>query len=610
MKNSKIKNIAGYLARGFLKNPLTPILAFAILSLGYISLEVMPREEDPQIAVSGGSIIVPMPGASPIEIDNAILKPLERKISEIKGVKDVYSTAMHNVGMLNIQYKIGEDRESSNLKLYDKVMQNMDSLPGGAMNPIVKPFDIDIDVPIVTVAFYKKKDLGIDHIKLYRQIKEIQQDINAIQDISKTTLKGAKRPQFNVLLDLDKLSAYHISIGQVVQSIQAIAKNSPEVDLPSKDNRLVVFGVTNAINSIEDLQNLIIAKYMGSLVYLKDIAKVEYYYDIQNYKEALISYKAEGSPLSDPEDQVTLTISKLKGTNAVHLAEKVLALLEAYEADLQKNGLAYIVTRNYGERANEAVNELVHHLVLTIAIISLILIPFLGWRESLVVTIAVPMILAATLFIAFMTDQTINRITLFAFLLSLGLIVDDAIIVIENIHRRMHLKETENQSFDQIIIEATDEIGPSTNIATIAIMLTMIPMAFVGGMMGQFMLPIPLMEELVYKIVSSKKNQRRVGFIVLFFLIFAVAMIPTKIVLAKMLPGKSANTFSIYVDTATNSTVKQTQEVVECVVNEMKHEENVKNMEMFIGQGAPLDYAGLVKGSAFKSLKNHREPDR
>ena len=487
-----IKNIAGSLAKGFLSNPLTSILAFAILALGYISLEVMPREEDPQIAVSGGSIIVPMPGASPDEINNAILKPLERRISEIKGIKDIYSTAMHNVGMLNIQYKIGEDRESSNLKLYDKVMQNMDSLPGGTMMPIVKPFDIDIDVPIVTIAFYKKKELGIDHIVLYKQIKDMQQDINAIENISKTTLKGAKKPQFNVLLDLDKLSAYHISIGQVVQSIQAIAKNAPEVDLPTRDNRLIVFGVKNAINSIEDLQGLIIAKYMGSLIYLKDIASVEYFYDIQNYQEALVSFKADGSPLSDIKDQVTITVSKLKGTNAVHLAGKVIETLEENAEKLDANGLGYIITRNYGERANEAVNELVHHLVLTIAIISLILIPFLGWRESLVVTIAVPMILAATLFVAYMTDQTINRITLFAFLLSLGLIVDDAIIVIENIHRRMHLKETENQTFDEIIIEATDEIGPSTNIATIAIMLTMIPMAFVGGMMGQFMLPIPL----------------------------------------------------------------------------------------------------------------------
>jgi len=492
MKSYKINNIAGHLAKGFLNNPLTAILAFAILALGYISLEIMPREEDPQIAVSGGAIIIPMPGASPDEVSNAVLKPLERKISEIKGIKDIYSTAMHNVGILNVQYEIGEDRESSNLKLYDKVMQNMDNLPGGTMMPMVKPFDIDIDVPIVTIAFYKKEDLEIDHILLYKVIKEIQQDINAIEDISKTTLKGAKRPQFNVMMDLDKLSAYRISIGQVVQGIQAIAKNSPEVDLPTADNKLIVFGVKNAITNIEDLQNLIIAKYMGSLIYLKDIAEVSYNYDVQNYKHAKMTFKMQDNKFSDCDDQVTLSISKLKGTNAVHLAEKIMEELEKNQEKLEAHGLGYIVTRNYGERANEAVNELVHHLVLTIAIISLILIPFLGWRESLVVTIAVPMILAMTLFIAYMTDQTINRITLFAFLLSLGLIVDDAIIVIENIHRRLHLKESENQTFDEIIIQSTDEIGPSTNIATIAIILTMVPMAFVGGMMGQFMLPIPL----------------------------------------------------------------------------------------------------------------------
>ena len=503
MTEYKINNIAGRLAKGFLNNPMTAVLAFAILALGFIALQVMPREEDPQIAVSGGSIIVPMPGASPDEINNAILKPLERKISEIKGIKDIYSIAMHNVGILNVQYKIGEDRESSNLKLYDKVMQNMDTLPGGAMMPIVKPFDIDIDVPIVTVAFYKKEDKGIDHIVLYKQIKDIQQDINSIENISKTTMKGAKKPQFNVLMDLDKLSAYHISIGQVVQSIQAIAKNSPEVSLPTRDNRLIVFGVKNAINSVGDLKKLIIAKYMGSLIYLRDVAEVKYFYDIQNHQHALLSYQKDMHSgeenhdekelmFSENEDQVTLTVSKLKGTNAVLLAGKVVETLEKNKELLDKYGLGYIVTRNYGERANEAVSELVHHLVLTIGIISLILIPFLGWRESLVVTIAVPMILAATLFIAWMTDQTINRITLFALLLSLGLIVDDAIIVIENIHRRMHLKETQDHDFDRVIIEATDEIGPSTNIATIAIMLTMIPMAFVGGMMGQFMLPIPL----------------------------------------------------------------------------------------------------------------------
>lgn len=513
MEEYKIKNIAGHLSKSFLSNPLTPILAVAILMLGYISLEVMPREEDPQIEVSGGSVIVAIPGASPKEINNVVIKPLERRIREIKGVQHVYGTAMNNFGMVNVQYFIGENRESSNLKLYDKVMQNMDKLPKGTMPPLVKPFDIDIDIPILTVAFYKIDDSPNkpeETIKLYKMIRDIQQNINALDNVSKTTLKGIKRPQFNVLIDLHKLSGYHISLGQVAQSIKSISSNAPQIDTQTSTGHLVVFGVKNAIDDIDDLKELIVAQYMGSPIYLKNIAKVDYSYDIQNYRSAYITYQLGNEKENDTEvkeeegtanetvlfrdagHQITMTVSKLKGTNAVHIAEEAIEELQAAKEELLAHGVGYIVTRNYGERANEAVNELVHHLLITIFIIALILIPFLGWRESLVVTIAVPMILAATLFLAMMTDQTINRITLFAFLLSLGLIVDDAIIVIENIHRRLHLKESEELEFDEIIIEATDEIGPSTNIATIAIMLTMIPMAFVGGMMGQFMKPIPL----------------------------------------------------------------------------------------------------------------------
>ncbi|MCH9812478.1 MAG: efflux RND transporter permease subunit [Epsilonproteobacteria bacterium] len=488
----KIKNIAGYLAKVFLTNPLTMILGIAILALGYISLVVMPREEDPQIQVSGGSVIVAMPGAGPQEITNVIIKPLERRISEIKGVDNIYGTAMNNFGMVNVQYIIGEDRESSNLKLYDKVMQNMDGLPTGTLPPLVKPFDIDIDVPVLTVAFYKKEGAKVDNIKLYKKIRDLQQDINAIDNVSKSNLKGAKRPQFNVMIDLDKLSGYHISLGQVAQSIRSISTNAPDIDSPTASNSLVIFGIKNAIEDIEDLKHLIVAQYRGSPIYLKDISNIEYSYDIQNFKSATITYQDDNATFKDAGDQITLEVSKLKGTNAVTIAENVIARLGESKAELDASGVGYIITRNYGTRANEAVNELVHHLLITILIIALILVPFLGWRESLVVTIAVPMILATTLFLAMMTDQTINRITLFAFLLSLGLIVDDAIIVIENIHRHLHLEESKGKDFSELIVEATDEIGPSTNIATIAIMLTMIPMAFVGGMMGQFMLPIPL----------------------------------------------------------------------------------------------------------------------
>ncbi len=507
MELYKIKNIAGHLAKAFLSNPLTPVLAVAILLLGYVSLEVMPREEDPQIEVSGGSVIVAIPGATPREITNVVIKPLERRIREIKGVEHVYGTAMNNVGMVNVQYFIGENRESSNLKLYDKVMQNMDKLPKGTMPPLVKPFDIDIDIPILTVAFYKLDDTPNDTIKLYKTIRDIQQNINALENVSKTTLKGVQRPQFNVLIDLHKLAGYHISLGQVAGAIKSIATNAPQIDTTTATGKLVVFGVKNAIDDISDLKELIVAQYMGSPIYLKNIARVDYSYDIQNYQSASITYdifkqkhkekvednkKEENILFRDAGDQITMTVSKLKGTNAVLIAESAIEELHTAKEELRKHGVGFIVTRNYGERANEAVNELVHHLLITILIIALILVPFLGWRESMVVTIAVPMILATTLFIALMTDQTINRITLFAFLLSLGLIVDDAIIVIENIHRRLHLEESKDLEFDEIIIQATDEIGPSTNIATIAIMLTMIPMAFVGGMMGQFMKPIPL----------------------------------------------------------------------------------------------------------------------
>jgi multidrug efflux pump subunit AcrB len=501
----KIKNIAGYLAKVFLNNKLTSILAISILALGYLSLVMMPREEDPQIEVSGGSVIIAMPGASPKEITNAIIKPLERKLREIKGIEHIYSVAMNNVGMVNVQYFIGENREDSNLKLYDKVMQNMDSLPKGAMTPLIKPFDIDIDIPILTVTFFKKDGSKIDTIALYKEIRELQQDINSLENVSKTTLKGIKRPQFNVLVDADKLSGYHLSLGQIAQAIESISTNAPDIDTPTNDGSLTVFGIKNAIEDIDDLKELIVAQYMGAPIYLRDIATITYGYDIQNYQSAeMVCQRAlhfppknrkidrEHPKFIDTGDQITLLVSKLKGTNAVTISEEVIDYIKENGFNLEKEGIGYIITRNYGERANEAVNELVRHLLITILIISLILIPFLGWRESLVVTIAVPMILATTLFLAMMTDQTINRITLFAFLLSLGLIVDDAIIVIENIHRRMHLDECKDQSFDRIIISATDEIGPSTNIATIAIMLTMIPMAFVGGMMGQFMLPIPL----------------------------------------------------------------------------------------------------------------------
>ncbi|HIQ47053.1 MAG TPA: efflux RND transporter permease subunit [Sulfurovum sp.] len=500
-KEYQVINVAGKLAKGFLRNPLTPVLGAILLLVGYIALNTMPREEDPQIAISGGAIIVALPGASPKEIENVIVNPLERKLREVQGIEHIYGMAMDNVGIVNVMYYIGENREDSNLKLYDKVMQNMDSLPKGTMQPIVKPFDIDIDIPIVTVAFYPKDQKTVNDIALFNVVREIQQKLNSVEYVAKTTLKGARKAHYNIEVDIGKLSAYHLSLGQIMQAVQSVAIDVPDVKGRTVDNKLVIFGVKNAIESVDDVGDIIVAQYMGSPIYLKDVATVEEGVDIQNFRTAEILFKdkvnhGEGdeghvSKFSDQRTQITLTVSKLAGTNAVFVADDVVNVLKSHDKEFDRIGMGYIITRNYGERANEAVNELMHHLIITIVIIALMLVFALGWRESIIVTFTVPAILAVTLFTAWMTGQTMNRITLFALLLSLGLLVDAAIIVIENIHRHLHSHGVEDKEMGELLIEATDEIGAPTNIATLAIILTMVPMAFVGGMMGSFMKPIP-----------------------------------------------------------------------------------------------------------------------
>jgi multidrug efflux pump subunit AcrB len=486
LSHIKTTNSAGKLAKNFLRSPLTTVLAVFILALGIISLQMMPREEDPKIDISAGSIIIVAPGLTPKEVKKIIIDPLERKLREISGVEHIYSMSMPNIAVVNVVYYIGENRETSNLKLYDKIMQNMDLMPKNVMAPIIKPFDIDISIPIVDIVFYQKNNT-IAYKQFLSYIERTQQNINALKNVSKTNLKGEQKEQYNVDIDINKLDGYHLSLGQVVNSIKAIAVRTPDTNAKTKDNELVIMSIKNVLESEKDVQNIIVAQYMGSPIYLRDIATVTDSIEIQKKQSAQIILK-DGSK----HDQITLEISKLAGTNAVYVADEVKEYLINNKKAMDKLGIAYKVARDYGQRADVAVDELVHHIVITIAIIFVMLILFLGWRESLIVTFTIPAILAITLFVAFVSDQTINRITLFAFLLSLGLLVDAAIIVIENIHRHIHDSNINHETMDELLIHATDETGGPTNIATLAIVLTMVPMIFVGGMMGSFMKPIPL----------------------------------------------------------------------------------------------------------------------
>ncbi|CAA6805573.1 MAG: RND multidrug efflux transporter; Acriflavin resistance protein [uncultured Sulfurovum sp.] len=489
-----IKDVAGKLGQGFLRNPLTAVLGIVILALGWIALSTMPREEDPQIAISGGGIMVIMPGATPLEIENIISKPLEKKLREVRGIQHVYSTSMDSVGIVNVMYYIGENREDSNLKLYDKIMQNMDSMPKGVEQPLVKPFDIDIDVPIITLALYQTKDSKLSLVEFNEELRNLKHKVSSIDNVAKTTLHGSHKEQFNIEVDVNKLSAYHLSMGQIMTALQQLAVNVPDVKGRTKGNKLVFFGVSNAITSVKDIEGVRVTSYRDSPVYLRDVARVEQGIDKQKFQDVELIFRPNNDTsqaLSPNIPQVTLSVSKLAGTNAVFVAQDVMKLIEEQKPLFKELGIEYRKTRDYGERANAAVDELMHHLVITIIIIAIMLVFALGWRESLIVTFSVPAILAITLFIAYMTGQTMNRITLFAFLLSLGLLVDAAIIVIENIHRHLHSPGVEDREMGELLVEATDEVGGPTNIATLAIIMTMVPMAFVGGMMGSFMKPIP-----------------------------------------------------------------------------------------------------------------------
>ena len=485
-------NVAGKLSLIFINHPLTFIFGVFILALGYISLLIMPREENPQIKVSGGVVIVALPGAKPSEIQKVIIEPLEKKIKEIKGVENIYSYAKDSVGIVQVQYFIGEDKEKSNLKLYDQVMRNMDLMPQGAMQPMIKTMDIDTDIPIATIAFYSAKENDKDLIsqtKLYDEVHKITKEINKIENVALVDLKGEKKEQFNVLVDANKLASYNLSLGQVMKQIQALSYKTPNITSNTQDSSLVVFGIKQAIESEKDLENLIISYNFQTPIYLKDVANIEKSYDIQNKKEALI-FTRDVIEDFESSNQITLTASKLKGSNSVTINEEIFAYMDSIKDELLAKNIKYTITRDDGYTANKAVNSLVSDLLISILIIAILLIFTLGFKEAMIVSVMVPMILSLTLFIGFMIDETINRITLFALIVSLGMLVDAAIIVIENIHR--HKLESPNMDISIISINATNEIGNPTNIATIAIIMTFIPMFFVGGMMGQFMHPLPI----------------------------------------------------------------------------------------------------------------------
>ncbi len=483
-------NIASKFTKEFILNPITPFFIVLILVLGVMAVLITPREENPQIVVSGGSVIIAMPGNDAKTIKKVIVETMEVKLREIKGVENIIGIAQDDVGIVNVSYYMGTDKESADLKLYSKVMQNLDILPSGALSPIVKPLDIDNDLPIITVALYPL-DETINPTATHTKARELQRLIGGVKSVSKVTIKGGSKEQYNILVDLGKLSGFHISLAQVATSLKSLSTNIPNVSNTTKDKETeITIAIQNGIDSVDDIQNIIIASYNQSPIYLKDIARVEKGVDIQNHKSADIKFRDENGHSTQALPQTTLEISKLAGTNAVFVSQDVEALLNRHKQSLKEQGIGYKITRDDGDRADDSVDELLYHTFLATLFITVLMWLVLGWKESVIVTLTVPLVISLSLVLVYLYGMTLNRVTMFGFLLTMGLLVDAGIIVIENIHRHMHAHE---KDMKLICISAVDEIGVPTNIATIAIIFTSLPALIVGKMMGQFIAPIPIM---------------------------------------------------------------------------------------------------------------------
>ena len=478
-------NVAGKLAQAFIHSKITMMLVIAVTLAGLMAYLITPREYNPQIVVPAANIIVPKAGATPNEVNNLVVKPLETILSALPGVEHTFGYASNDFGMVTVQFEVGENQVDSLVKLYNQIMQNMDRMPPDTQQPLIKPINVD-DVPIMTLAVTSNELQGNDLRDVSLKVVE---NLRNIPGVSFTQVVGGEQRSVNVRLDAQKIALTGLTLNQISEMLKGSNVSLP-VGAVVNNNREQLIRVNGYLGNAEEVGELVIGASNGRPIYLKDIATIadgtvepEAYYRVGFGPDSGFSGVQE-------QPAVTITLAKKPGTNAVDVANAVLEKLRFLEKSVIPANVQVVVTRNDGEKANAAVNLLMEHLGIAIGSVVIILILFLGWREAGIVTLTVPLILFIVLFIGLLAEQTINRITLFALILSLGLLVDAAIVVIENIHRHIH-DGFDPKEFDQVIIKATNEIGNPTNVATIAVILAFIPMLFVTGMMGPFMAPIP-----------------------------------------------------------------------------------------------------------------------
>lgn len=633
------QGVAGRVARAFIRSPLTPLLLMASLFVGLIGLLMTPRQEDPQISVPLVDIMVGYPGSSADQANALVAQPLERALHEIHGVDHVYSMSRRGQVMVSVQFNVGEPLEESLVKVYDKLSSHRDIIPPGAMEPIVKPKSAD-DVPVVTFTLWSDALSGSE-LRLLGQ--DVLQELSENKGVSQGFVVGGQARQIKVEVLPERLSGYGITLEQLGKTIQAANSETDVGQIEGADKAFNVY-TGSFLRSAEDVAHLMVAVRDGAPVYVRDVASVT---EGDGDVTALVTHYPEAVQLKDgimqaPEGvpAVTVALAKKHGTNGVNIANDAIAKMETLKGHLIPDNVHVTVTRNYGESANDKVNELIFKLFVATGAVTLLVLFFLGWRAALVVSIIIPVVILVTVFIAWLGDYTIDRVSLFALIFSIGILVDDAVVVLENIYRRWLIAESTD---DEISIDATAEVGNPTIVATLAVIAALMPMAFVSGMMGPYMGPIPALgsaamafslfaafaftpwlasrikpslaslhrdaikehqqsekiEHFFRNILSQLIIDKRKGWLFLGGILVAffasVLLIATTLVPVKLLPFDNKSDIAIVINFPEGTALPVTANLADEIATALRKVPEVTTMESYVGTAAPFDFNGLVR---------------
>lgn len=624
--------LTGRLARFFLDTKLTPLVIAASLGLGAFALLATPREEEPQIRVPMVDVLVAFPGAEPAEVESRVVAPLERMLWGIPGVEHIDSVSRSGLGIVTVRFKVNESNEASLVKVYERQSAMGFLLPRETLPPTIELHSID-DVPFLTLTLWGE---GWSSDRLRGLAAELAQELSEIPDTSRAQLTGGQPRVVRVEPDPDRMAAAGITWTELTGALQAAASRLP-AGSSVRDNREIRVEVGSLFRSSQDVGQVVTGVSQGRPVYVSQVARV-----IDGPDEATDAVffatgpsGAEASPGGE-HPAVTLSLAKRAGANATALAEEVLGKLEELRPRLIPAEVRVEVTRNYGETAQEKSNELVDHLLLaTLSVVVLVSLA-MGWRSGLVVGIAVPVTLALTVFIYYVAGYTLNRITLFALIFSIGILVDDAIVVVENIER--HHRAKEGHPFPRVVVEAVDEVGNPTILATFTVIAAILPMAFVRGLSGPYMRPIPngasaaMLISLavaflvtpwaaarVFRRHATATAERREGpttrayrramralltrrsarwaFLAVVVALFAgsLALVGLKRVRVKMLPYDNKSEFQVLVDHPEGTPLEVTLETARLLKDSLATVPEVRNVQLYAGTAAPFNFNGLAR---------------